>query len=179
VLEFDHVGEKRTEVSTLVRRGVRLDRISAEIANCEAVCANCHRRRTARRGGWRRLFAGDAATRWRSAREERNARHAYSVLKASGCVDCGLRELVVLEFDHIGTKSAMVMRLVRNEASLAKIDREIAECEVRCANCHRRRTATTLGHHRTKYPQGESNPRYEVENLACYPLHHGGGVDPV
>ena len=25
------------------------------------------------------------------------------------------------------------------------------------------------------YPQGESNPRYQRERLACLPLHHGGG----
>jgi 5-methylcytosine-specific restriction endonuclease McrA len=50
VLEFDHLGAKRAEVSTLVSRGVREPVLAAEIARCEIVCANCHRRRTARRG---------------------------------------------------------------------------------------------------------------------------------
>jgi hypothetical protein len=67
----------------------------------------------------------------------------------------------------VGTNTTTVTQLIRRSASLARIGREIAECEVRCVNCHRRRTAGVLGHHRAKYPQGESNPRYQDENLAC------------
>jgi hypothetical protein len=167
VLEFDHLGEKDTEVSTLIGRGVRLERLHVEIARCEVVCANCHRRRTARRAGWKRLDPEAAGLRYRSPAHERNTRHVYAVLRRSGCVDCGTKDLVVLEFDHVGTKTATVTQLIRREASLARIDREIAQCEVRCVNCHRRRTARALGHHRARYPQGELNPRYQIENLAC------------
>jgi hypothetical protein len=54
VLEFDHVGEKNFNVSTALR--VRnWQSILEEIAKCEVVCANCHRRRTARRSRSLRL----------------------------------------------------------------------------------------------------------------------------
>jgi hypothetical protein len=46
VLEFDHRADKFTEVATLVGAAVKLERIEAEIAKCDVVCANCHRRRT-------------------------------------------------------------------------------------------------------------------------------------
>lgn len=63
VLEFDHVGDKRFTVGTAIRE--RLWRnIAQEIAECEVVCANCHRSRTARRGGFARevfLSASDHA----------------------------------------------------------------------------------------------------------------------
>jgi hypothetical protein len=150
VLEFDHVGDKRSEISTLVLRGVRVAEIEREIARCEVVCANCHRRRTAKRAGWRRLHAGLAGAPWRSAREERNVRHAITVLHESGCVDCGASDICALDFDHVGPKRASVMRLARDEASLARLDEEIACCEVRCANCHRRRTAVTAGYFRAR-----------------------------
>lgn len=53
VMEFDHVrGEKRYNISEMVSRGFGYDSIMAEIEKCEVVCANCHRRRTARRAGW-------------------------------------------------------------------------------------------------------------------------------
>lgn len=53
VLEFDHVrGTKREIISMLVSQGYTLTTLAAEIAKCEVVCANCHRRRTAKRGNF-------------------------------------------------------------------------------------------------------------------------------
>ena len=148
VLEFDHVGEKRMEVGKMVREAYRLDRIKAEIANTELVCANCHRRRTAARiRSWR----VDPA--WRSPGysrplRRRNLLFLLDYLRAAPCVDCGETDPVVLDFDHVGTKRAGVVQLAGREHSIASLEREIAECEVRCANCHRRRTILEQGHFR-------------------------------
>ncbi len=59
------------------------------------------------------------------------------------CVDCGINDPTLLEFDHKGTipKFKAVSQLVRAQFSIEKIRREIDKCEVRCANCHRRKTA--------------------------------------
>lgn len=47
VMDFDHVrGVKRANISTMVSRGRSLVTIGREIAKCDLVCANCHRRRT-------------------------------------------------------------------------------------------------------------------------------------
>jgi hypothetical protein len=51
VLEFDHQQDKLLIVSVLSREGYSLDKLKQEIAKCEVVCANCHRRRTARQFG--------------------------------------------------------------------------------------------------------------------------------
>lgn len=48
VLEFDHLRDKRANVSSLMNTS-EIWRIKDEITKCEVVCANCHRRRTARR----------------------------------------------------------------------------------------------------------------------------------
>ena len=53
VLEFDHVrGEKLGNVSDL--RAASMKKIIAEVAKCDVVCANCHRRRTAKQFNWRK-----------------------------------------------------------------------------------------------------------------------------
>ncbi len=49
VLDFDHLRDKVMNVSAMVLRKMNWARILDEIAKCEVVCSNCHRRRTARR----------------------------------------------------------------------------------------------------------------------------------
>jgi hypothetical protein len=140
VLDFDHVGKKTSDISELWRAGAPLEALVAEMANCEVVCANCHRLRTAIRAGWWRLRSTlpAAGPRWRRIR---NVRWIYERLREAACVDCGIRELVLLEFDHVGEKRSTVMDLAWSEYSLETLEREIEECEVRCCNCHRKRTA--------------------------------------
>jgi hypothetical protein len=51
VLEFDHLGDKKFGIA----KGLRdrnWQKVLDEMAKCGVVCANCHRRRTARRGGF-------------------------------------------------------------------------------------------------------------------------------
>src|SRR3954453_11504127 len=150
VLEFDHVGDKQAHVSTLVARGARLARIAAEIERCEGVCACCPRRRTARRAGWRRAAADLNGVTWRSPRHERNVRHVLAVLADAQCIDCAEADIRVLDFDHRGEKTGTVIRLARNEVSLERLTAEIERCEIRCANCHRRRTAMEASCFRTR-----------------------------
>src|SRR5436190_7769531 len=54
VLEFDHVGEKLANISTLANGGRSWKRILAEIDKCEVRCANCHRLKTLERSSTRR-----------------------------------------------------------------------------------------------------------------------------
>lgn len=62
-------------------------------------------------------------------------------LSSHPCVDCGERDPVVLEFDHIVEKIDDIATLVSRGFSWRSISQEIEKCEVRCANCHRRVTA--------------------------------------
>jgi hypothetical protein len=49
---------------------------------------------------------------------------------------------MVLEFDHVrGVKVRNISEMVRGKFSWRRILEEIEKCEVRCANCHRRKTA--------------------------------------
>ena len=70
-----------------------------------------------------------------------NKRSLYAYLSSHPCVDCGEADVRVLEFDHVrGSKTVEIARLLDRAISWAKIEAEIAKCEVRCANCHRRKT---------------------------------------
>lgn len=67
-------------------------------------------------------------------------------LDGRSCVDCGENDPVVLEFDHRDgvEKEDAVARLIVS-CRWAEVAAEIAKCDVRCANCHRRRTAAQFG----------------------------------
>lgn len=68
-------------------------------------------------------------------------KYYYELLQTCVCVDCGESDPVVLDFDHVvGEKVASVSKLFRS-ASKERIEAELAKCEVRCSNCHRKRTA--------------------------------------
>lgn len=66
--------------------------------------------------------------------------YIWSYLSTHACIDCGEKDPVVLEFDHMSNKTSDVASLVYSN-SFEKVVREISKCEVRCANCHRRKTA--------------------------------------
>jgi hypothetical protein len=142
VLEFDHLGPKRAHIAWLAGTGYSVSALQQEIDTCQVVCVNCHRRRSAARGGsWRLNPASLEHSRSLLPSEVRNLTFVRDVLMRSNCVDCGLGDLVVLEFDHMTDKRCSVPLLARRGSSLPRLKREIAKCQIRCANCHRRRTA--------------------------------------
>lgn len=84
----------------------------------------------------------------RSRREviTENVGKMLSYLEAHPCVDCGESNPVVLEFDHVrGEKKWAVSRIVHVPHKWETIKEEIDKCDVRCANCHRLRTAEVRG----------------------------------
>ena len=52
VLEFHHVGEKSWDIGRMIAQGYSIKSIAAEISQCTVLCANCHRRLTAKERGW-------------------------------------------------------------------------------------------------------------------------------
>lgn len=70
----------------------------------------------------------------------------YKYYSTHPCVDCGESRPECLDLDHVrGKKNKNVSRLVGQADSWETILKEIEKCEVRCANCHRVKTARELG----------------------------------
>lgn len=67
-------------------------------------------------------------------------------LKQHPCVDCGEADVIVLQFDHVrGEKTHNIADLLHGRTRWVTVEREIEKCDVRCANCHIRRTARQFG----------------------------------
>jgi hypothetical protein len=77
-------------------------------------------------------------------RRQRLLKFVFDYKAEKGCAGCGENDPVVLDLDHDDPelKVASISYLVGgNGASMQKILAELEKCTVRCANCHRRRTA--------------------------------------
>ncbi|RKZ88313.1 MAG: hypothetical protein DRQ39_02750 [Gammaproteobacteria bacterium] len=72
---------------------------------------------------------------------QKSREYVWNWLKDHSCIDCGEDDIVVLEFDHQQDKELSISRAIATGWSIPRIQKEIAKCEVRCANCHRRKTA--------------------------------------
>lgn len=71
---------------------------------------------------------------------KRNREYVYKYLLEHPCIDCGESDPVVLEFDHQSDKIDSISDMI-TKCGIEKLKQEIKKCEVRCANCHRRKTA--------------------------------------
>lgn len=78
-------------------------------------------------------------------KSKQNEARAYLLdyLQSHPCIDCGEANILTLEFDHIdsSTKIDNVSNMVIQGRLLKDIKCEVNKCEVRCANCHKIKTA--------------------------------------
>lgn len=67
----------------------------------------------------------------------------YTMLCLSKCVDCGISDPMMLDFDHnvVEDKKFKISNSPRKEKYWNKIACEMYKCSIRCVNCHRKRTA--------------------------------------
>jgi hypothetical protein len=99
----------------------------------------------------------------RTTRE--NQERAWSYLGEHPCVDCGESDPVVLQFDHVRGKRKEVSKMLRSGFTWPTVSAEIDKCEVRCGNCHRRKTAREQGF----FDRKSAQPKLE-ETAAAYRL---------
>ena len=78
--------------------------------------------------------------------------YVLNYLKSHPCVDCTEDDIVVLQFDHVrGRKVDNISLMVQLAYDEDVIRSEIAKCEVRCANCHTRKTAREQNWAKTRF----------------------------
>jgi hypothetical protein len=132
---------KRCPRCALVRESGAFNRSTRSVDGLQSYCRDCQKAHYSDNNVRHRANA--KRTRLRRRAEVREL--VFESLK-NGCVDCGLKDIRVLDFDHVrGTKRASVSDLVRVGAGIDRILDEIAKCDVRCRNCHALATMYRLG----------------------------------
>lgn len=77
--------------------------------------------------------------------------YVWEYLSSHPCTDCPEKDPIVLDFDHRRDKVMSISQMVVDTVSLDTLKKEIEKCEVRCANCHRRRTHTVGNHWKAQF----------------------------
>lgn len=114
------------------------------------ICKSCH-------AAYRRLHYLQnkekyilKAHNWNKKQKDILAKFLYDKLSQSHCIDCGEKDVIVLEFDHLNNKKFGIAEMYKNKYSIQAIEEELSKCVVRCANCHRRKTAKDIGYWKFK-----------------------------
>jgi DUF4097 and DUF4098 domain-containing protein YvlB len=101
-------------------------------------CKKCHKKYTKKHYKQNKTYYLEKAKRHRKTSRKRHKIFIQEYLKTHPCIDCGNPDIRVLDFDHVkGKKKYNISCMV--DFSLASIKAEIKKCEIRCANCHRKR----------------------------------------
>lgn len=93
----------------------------------------------AARGRYEPFTEGEKSTRYRDVRQ--GAMLWYKMTR--GCVDCGITDPRVLDFDHVNGEKKFVLKHGKGKP-LPELLVEVQKCEVVCANCHRLRTQARM-----------------------------------
>ena len=80
----------------------------------------------------------------------RNRDYIKAIKEGNPCVDCGkCYPYYVMHFDHIYEKNGSISDMSRASVSLDRLQKEINNCELVCANCHAERTHSRAYHEDT------------------------------
>ena len=81
--------------------------------------------------------------------------YVHTYLLTHPCVDCQEPGPIVLEFDHVRGEKKNTIGYLMASGSMSKLLVEMEKCDVRCANCHRRKTARDFGWDKTPLTDNE------------------------
>lgn len=87
-----------------------------------------------------------SVTRWNKIRDIALRKYIWNYKLGHPCATCGEADPIVLEFDHRDRKQKLFAISRMRFRTIEKLKAEIAKCDVRCANCHRRRTFIQRGY---------------------------------
>jgi len=113
---------------------------SSKCDNLQSMCRACNKKTAknyyAKNKSHHRLVCSQIKKR----RIRENQNKLFEVLRRSECVDCAERDPLVLEFDHVQKKDHGISELLCGGYSWHRIFAEMKKCEIRCANCHNKKT---------------------------------------
>jgi len=107
------------------------------------ICRECSIKRSKRYYDENREHHVKVITKRKTKTIFENRQKLFEFFKTNPCIDCGNDNPIVLDFDHRDDveKVGGVGEILNRACSWETVQKEMEKCDVRCANCHRIRTA--------------------------------------
>lgn len=137
-----------SKICTCCKQDKPIEEFARKLNRRQARCKQCFSLYTKEHYKKNKKYYRDRAIEFSKKRRPELIQFIVQYLRDHPCIDCGEKDPIVLEFDHVrGKKYKAISKMVADECSVQTIEKEIAKCEVRCANCHRRKTAKQFNYY--------------------------------
>lgn len=154
VFIIDFMSNKEFKICFRCKRKLNLDEFGKSPKRYDGLQTFCRPCQSEYQKEWYRANKKEHLRRSKARNKEVRSelkRRLGEYLSKHPCVDCGEQDVVVLDFDHIkGNKVLGISQMVRSYYSWPRILCEINKCDVRCSNCHRKKTAKQFGWYTNK-----------------------------
>lgn len=77
---------------------------------------------------------------------QQEVRKQLQALIGASCIDCGITDYRLLDFDHIFPELKTMNVSQKLHLPFAELAEEVMSCQLRCPNCHRLKTIEQGGH---------------------------------
>lgn len=134
--------KKELEIISFSKKKTNKDGLSSNCKECNKINCRAH-------------YAINKKTQIKqilASRKNRKIKRCLELIeyfKNNPCKDCGETDPLVLEFDHRipSEKSFNISDALGKLTAWALIQKEMVKCDVRCSNCHKRKTAKDQNWH--------------------------------
>jgi len=124
--------------------------------NRTTICRPCENEKSRRNYEAKRAERIAKAKEWQAHQRALVRAFLWEHLLHHPCVDCGETDPRVLEFDHMrGEKEFNIAGSWSDTYRLDRVAEEVAKCDMRCANCHRKKTASDYAWWKDRWLKGE------------------------
>lgn len=132
-LAFHHFDRKNKKCGISNLTKYSFNDIDKEIAKCEVLCHNCHRKLHYEE---RQVLKKDWVRKDNQARYFCNLEYCNVLKIEAGCKNCGTNDFRCLDFHHAQRAGKVACVSALYGSNVEKLYDEILKCEVLCANCH-------------------------------------------
>lgn len=136
------MGSKTCSICKQILSISEFNKNKSKLDGLQSHCKLCNRDRSKKYYAANKEYHYKAASKRKQLIVKELRQYIYDYVFTHGCVDCGENSPECCDFDHVtGEKSGNISQMVHRGLCKETILKEIEKCVIRCANCHRKKTA--------------------------------------